>query len=76
MTIIIKYSCFPCGVRRADLAVPARGDEDVVTWMRATADRVAQAHRGAHPTCRHYQIDELMIPAPPGSDKIGGVQQQ
>lgn len=76
MTIIVKYSCFPCGVRRADLEVPARGDEDVLVWMQATAHRIAQAHRLACPTCRHHQIDELLIPAPPGTDKVGGVQQQ
>lgn len=76
MTIIVKYSCFPCAVRRADLEVPARGEEDVVTWLQATAHRIAQAHRLACPTCRHHQIDELLIPAPPGTDKVGGVQQQ
>lgn len=72
MTIVVKYSCARCGVRDAELTVPAREDEDVIVWMEEVIVLIAQAHRKAHPDCRERQLQNLMIPMPPGVDRVGG----
>lgn len=65
------YSCAPCGLKRVRLAVPARGEEDVVAWMESTVRVVKADHDRRSPHCHPTELTELMIPRT-GADRIGG----
>ncbi len=70
--IKIKYSCLECGLKNIELAVPARGDEDVVTWMKnAVGSNIKNDHTMRSPECPAESAQEVMIPIT-GTDKIGG----
>lgn len=72
MTITVKYSCHDCGLVKAECVVPARQDEDVVVWMEHTIRLAAQDHARRSPRCHPKQLHDLMIPMPPGTDRVGG----
>jgi hypothetical protein len=69
-TITIQWLCALCGVRDAPLAVPERGEEDVIAWMEATLHHVRRAHTDRSPRCPVLHVD-LKIPTDYRS-KIGG----
>lgn len=71
MTITVFYSCAACAVVEAPVVVPARGDEDVVTWTQATAARCGAAHALRSPHCFATMLD-LKVPLDPHADRIGG----
>lgn len=72
LTILIKYSCFQCGVFRRSLNVAARTPgEDVLAWTNRTVAAVAADHRADCPACRATSVSELMIPMQ-GASLIGG----
>ncbi len=70
--IKIKYSCDDCGLKNIELSVPARGDEDVVTWMKnSVGSNIKDDHTMRSPECPAEGAQEVMIPLT-GTDKIGG----
>ena len=70
--IKIKYSCLECGLKNIELAVPARDDEDVVTWMQNSVGlNIKKDHAMRSPECPAESAQEVMIPMT-GTDKIGG----
>ncbi len=73
MTIECKYSCKHCGIYRQAVQVPVRQTEDVITWMNtACVPLLGADHDRRSPFCRITELTEVMIPVPPGTDKIGG----
>ena len=71
MNITIKYSCHQCGIRDADVSVPARGDEEVTKWLDSVTVLVAENHALIRPHCKIDRISELKIPMV-GTEKVGG----
>lgn len=71
MNITVKYSCADCGLERVSCDVPARGEEDVIVWMEATASLASKDHNRRSPLCRPTTLTELMIPMS-GTDRVGG----
>ena len=71
--MIVRYSCFACGVHHAEIEVPDREhDEPVVHWVGETVARVVgEDHQARYPKCREEKLSELEIPFPPGTDKLG-----
>jgi len=73
LTIECKYSCFQCGVYRQSVIVPARGTEDVKVWLDQAAYIMSRDHDKRSPGCRITKLDEVMIPMPDATSKVGGV---
>lgn len=71
MTICLRYTCDLCGLNDVSLDVPAREHEDVVAWMHATVQRVADDHRRLSPGCPARELTHLKIPIS-GAQKVGG----
>lgn len=71
MTTRVMYSCHLCGLRKIQLDVPAREEEDVKAWLDATARLVHVDHQHRTPGCPNPKIDDLMIPMT-GTDRVGG----
>ena len=72
MKIKIKYSCLRCGLKDVELAVPSRGNEDVVAWMQnAVGSNIKNDHTMRSPECPAESAQEVMIPMT-GTNKIGG----
>lgn len=71
VSIVLKWSCFQCGLHRVELSVPARGDEDVLTWVAAVATAAGEDHDRRSPDCVIDALGELLIPIG-GAEKIGG----
>lgn len=65
------YTCKQCGLNEIPVEVPARDEEDVVVWVKASAEIMGADHEKRNPTCPSRKID-LKIPVPPGAEKIGG----
>lgn len=76
LTITVKYSCLQCGLYRAECAVPARGDEDVLEWMNQTIIFLAQDHAARSPSCHPASLHDVRIPFPESADRIGGPSRQ
>lgn len=71
--IELKYSC-SCGIDRVTVRVDERRpDEDVKVWMDRAVAAVTEDHRQRSPACQAETIDELMIPIPPGVERVGEV---
>lgn len=70
--ITVKYSCPACGLSKVDVVVPARESEDVVEWMKQTMALTWQDHGRRSSFCCPPSLHDLMIPMPPGADRIGG----
>lgn len=68
--IRVLFSCFACASVKVPLEVPARGAEDVKTWLDATLQLVGAAHRKHSPACRGDRVD-LAIPVD-GAAVVGG----
>lgn len=71
MTIQIRYTCHPCGVKDQPVEVPAReAGADILDWMNTVQDRVTADHKLRRPACRAAAF-ELAIPMS-GRAHIGG----
>lgn len=70
-TIRVKYSCHLCGLRNIEVDVPARRTEDVLEWMDGTVRLLGRDHARRSPRCHPTQLKDVMIPMPPGTDRIG-----
>ena len=69
-----KYTCSRCGIYQQIVTVPAREDEDVVTWLNEVAAAgISADHSRRSPQCTSRTMDELLIPVPEGTEKIGGL---
>ena len=72
ITIEVKYSCPLCGIKGQLVAVPARGDEDLIVWMNDVAIKgVALDHMKRSPNCHPEKLHDLDIPIT-GVDRVGG----
>lgn len=70
--IEVRYSCVACGVQRATVAVPARGEEDVVVWVKdVMAPAIGEDHAARSPFCSSRTMSEVLIPIT-GAEKVGG----
>lgn len=75
-TIRCMYTCNMCGLEKVAVEVPARGEEDVATWMKESCiPSIAADHFGRSPLCMNTQIDGLWIPVI-GVQKVGGPSMQ
>ena len=72
--IVCKYTCHACALDKVSVAVPAREDEEIGVWIRATAELLGADHCRRSPHCTKREID-LMIPID-GADKLGGPTRQ
>ena len=73
LTIECTYSCEVCGLDDVPVKVPARGEEDVVDWMRKVCTpALYRDHHFRCPECTSQMLKNLMIPMPVGTDRIGG----
>lgn len=70
MNITVMYTCKTCFLTKVKLDVPARGEESVTDWMKATMKLVGQDHARLMPTCPGETCD-LMIPVT-AANKVGG----
>jgi len=61
MMIRVRYSCKGCGLEKVSVEVPARVDEDIITWIEQTGLYVAHSHRQQSPHCPSNVCD-LMVP--------------
>jgi hypothetical protein len=62
-TITVYYSCNQCGLRRVPCDVPARGQEDVVVWLRSIVGwEIKVDHLRRSPTCKATEVQDLMVP--------------
>lgn len=75
VTITVRYSCPACGLVDAEVAVPARVDECVLKWMKATCAACADDHRKRSPHCHPAELYDLKIPMT-GADRVGGAPVQ
>jgi len=71
MTITVKYSCKLCGLDKVDVVVPARGTEDVLTWMDTMGRFLGEDHHRRSPYCTPTKLQDVMIPMT-GTDRVGG----
>lgn len=78
LTITCKYTCRSCGLQRVEVQVPARGDQDnpVHYLEQVVAMHISADHRRRSPRCASRKMDELMIPMPEGSERIGEPSRQ
>lgn len=71
--ITCTYTCGVCDVVDQGVSVVARTGEDVLIWLRmAMTPALMRDHRGRSPECRATAFKNVMIPIPPGTEKIGG----
>ncbi len=68
--IICMYTCHACASIKVKVAVPARENEDISDWIKATAQILGDHHCNRSPHCTERKVD-LWIPVE-GADKIGG----
>jgi hypothetical protein len=68
-----EYSCKQCGIKRQKVTVPARGEEDVIAWLDSAAMAMSRDHDRRSPLCRITKLDEVWIPYPEGTAKLGGL---
>lgn len=72
MFITCRYSCPECGLTGVHVEVPARADENVVTWVKETFLPTVRAdHARRRPDCEPTMLTDLMIPIM-GTGKVGG----
>lgn len=71
MKVTVLYSCHCCGIRRQEVDVPARGEEDVLVWMKTMGEHLSRDHHMRSPHCRPETLSDVMIPIA-GTSKVGG----
>lgn len=70
--IEVRYTCDPCGVKRATVDARDRGPgEDLGSWMRAMALAVSLDHRQRSPDCDVDQMTSVEIPLAHGDNRAG-----
>lgn len=73
-TLGVLYSCHKCGLRDVEVKLLARTNETIVRWMNDVMARALSAdHDRRSPHCHITKLDEIKIPMPPGTGKVGGV---
>jgi hypothetical protein len=55
------------------VTVAARGEEDAATWMDTAVLAMSRDHDRRSPLCRIDKLDEVWIPYPEGTEKVGGL---
>lgn len=70
-TITCYYSCRACHLFRVAVVVPARGAEDLETWMIALTTALTTNHRQRTPQCPATSLQDVMIPLQ-HTDRVGG----
>lgn len=71
--IACKYTCADCGIKKQDVYVHARCGERVVDWFRNVMTPALVAdHRMRSPDCHPTEFEQVLIPIPSGTEKIGG----
>lgn len=71
-TIVCRFTCVPCGVRRMPVVCEVRRpDEDVEAYTLRTAAHIGRVHRMIHTHCPNTRLDELVIPVPDSAPRIG-----
>ena len=77
VTIRCMYSCLQCGIVKAPVDVPVRGeDEDMGHWVSETVGwAIKRDHDQRSPACGATKIDQVWIPLS-GRDKVGGPEIQ
>lgn len=70
MNITVMYTCHLCGIVKAKVWVPERGQEDVIAFTERTALLCGQDHDARSPKCQAGKLD-LWIPVPAGAERIG-----
>ena len=72
-TVKCLYTCLECGVRKREVEIRERGqDEDVVAWVNFAAERCGEDHAAESPHCTAGKVD-LYIPLPKGSVQGGKI---
>lgn len=67
-----RYSCPLCGLLDVAFDAPARGDEDVLVWMKQTFEPALFGdHQKRSPGCSPASLKDVKIPIS-GADRIGG----
>lgn len=69
--ITCKYSCHLCGLKAVEVAIPARGDEAIMAWMKTLGECLSADHRARSPHCHPNMLSDVMIPTT-GRNKVGG----
>jgi len=72
--LIVKYSCYTCGLKDVEVPVPYRQSEQIVTdWMeKVVIALLGQDHMVRSPFCTTQRLQDLKIPVPDGTQFIGG----
>lgn len=71
LTIMVEYSCPPCGLLKISCPVPTRGEEDVLAWMDKMIHVLTADHHRRSPRCHPESLKDITIPMS-GREKIGG----
>lgn len=72
MTIVVKYSCRGCRLKRIDVVVDAREpEEDVLVWMGRLQQALSVDHRRRSPTCTATELQEVLIPMVGSNARVG-----
>ena len=76
-TVVVMYSCHPCGLKDREVTVRERGsEEDIIAWVNHVAVKMAEDHSKLKPRCRINSLSEMKIPLPAGSSVLGRVPRQ
>lgn len=71
--IACQYTCADCGIRKQEVYVHARCGEDVVEWFRnVMTPALVSDHSMRSPDCHPTEFEQVLVPIPPGTEKIGG----
>ena len=72
-TLIVKYSCHQCGLKKIEVAVRLREEaEDIVKWVEDIVGwAIKDDHRLRSPDCNAKSVQDLMIPIT-GVNRLGG----
>lgn len=71
MTIVVKYSCDGCGLKRVDVVVDAREPkEDLMAWLDRLRLALSSDHRRRSPSCDATSMQEVLIPIV-GTNAVG-----
>ncbi len=71
--ICCKYTCGSCEIKEQDVYIPTRQGEDVVQWFRLVmTPYLMRDHLRRSPECHPTEFKSVMVPIPPGTEKIGG----
>jgi hypothetical protein len=71
LTVAVLYSCPECGVRGRAVQVRARGEEDVLEWVKdACVPAISRDHELTSPECEAESMQNIKLPV--GSGKMVG----